>query len=336
MKPFSQTYALVHLSDSAVDNALASSVTDDWTTTARLLCCIGESDDRKRYLAKGYADEHVKIFQPKDFAYHKVGVVFWQTDEHDQPAIVTEPYEKTFTAANVAKELEFHASELTFLVHVKEDGKQKIIELALKPADALVGCGAFLAIGVEGQFRPGLGGGFAEAVPELAEGCEGGGAFLAGVELGERVAEANMPVRLDQRQQLGDAVLVGLTEQGIELGEGTFDGGFGEGHRGGSPNYTYSIRLIQAPRKNEFYVVHTISQPPDETSLGKPSRTGYPAGMIGTTVIDPAAATGTYEWLRARRRARKTIPITTEELLRQLDEPDPASRKTATPAEACG
>ena len=85
--------------------------------------------------AKGYADEHVKIFRREDFAYHKVGVVFWQTDENDKPAIVTEPYEKTFTAANVAKELEFHASELTFRVGVKADGKEKTIELALKSAD---------------------------------------------------------------------------------------------------------------------------------------------------------------------------------------------------------
>lgn len=45
--------------------------------------------------AKGYADEHVKIFPREDFAYHKVSVVFWQTDEDDQPAVVTEPYEKT-------------------------------------------------------------------------------------------------------------------------------------------------------------------------------------------------------------------------------------------------
>ena len=28
------------------------------------------------------------------FSYHKVSVVFWQFDEHDQPAMVTEPYEK--------------------------------------------------------------------------------------------------------------------------------------------------------------------------------------------------------------------------------------------------
>ena len=52
--------------------------------------------------AKGYADEHVKILRREDFAYHKVIVVFWQSDENDQPAIVTEPYEKAFTAANAS------------------------------------------------------------------------------------------------------------------------------------------------------------------------------------------------------------------------------------------
>src|SRR5262249_14036591 len=34
--------------------------------------------------ARGYTDEHVKLFQREDFAYHKVSVVFWQTDERDQ------------------------------------------------------------------------------------------------------------------------------------------------------------------------------------------------------------------------------------------------------------
>ena len=65
----------------------------------------------------------MKIFQREDFAYHKVSVVFWQTDEHDKPAIVTEPYEKAFTAANVKKEQEFHDSDLTFRVRVKADGQ---------------------------------------------------------------------------------------------------------------------------------------------------------------------------------------------------------------------
>jgi type I restriction enzyme M protein len=84
---------------------------------------------------KGCADEQVKVFRREDFAYHKVSVVFWQTDEHDRPAIVTEPYEKAFTAANLKKEQEFYESELTFRVRVKVNGKEKTVELALKPAD---------------------------------------------------------------------------------------------------------------------------------------------------------------------------------------------------------
>ncbi|MCX6910883.1 MAG: class I SAM-dependent DNA methyltransferase [Verrucomicrobia bacterium] len=85
--------------------------------------------------AKGYADEHVKIFRREDFAYHKVSVVFWQTDEHDQPAIVTEPYEKAFTAANVRKEQEFYVSDLRFRARVKADGAEKTVELAISKKD---------------------------------------------------------------------------------------------------------------------------------------------------------------------------------------------------------
>ncbi len=88
--------------------------------------------------AKGFSDERVKIFRREDFAYHKVSVVFWQFDEHDQPAIVTEPYEKTFTAGNVKREQEFYASDLTFRARVHADGAEKTVELALKPKDNAV------------------------------------------------------------------------------------------------------------------------------------------------------------------------------------------------------
>ena len=40
----------------------------------------------------------------EDFAFHEVNVVVWQTDEHDKPAMIPEPHEKTFTAANLAKQ----------------------------------------------------------------------------------------------------------------------------------------------------------------------------------------------------------------------------------------
>ncbi|MDH4185537.1 MAG: type I restriction-modification system subunit M [Nitrospira sp.] len=85
--------------------------------------------------AKGYADEHVKIFRREDFSYHKVSVVFWQTDENDKPATISGPYEKAFTAANLKKELEFYQSELIFLARVRADDEDKTIELVLKPGD---------------------------------------------------------------------------------------------------------------------------------------------------------------------------------------------------------
>ena len=78
----------------------------------------------------------MKIFRREDFAYHKVSVVFWQTDEHDQPAIVTEPYEKAFTAANLKKEQEFYDSDLTFRIRAVKAGEgEKTKTLTLKPTD---------------------------------------------------------------------------------------------------------------------------------------------------------------------------------------------------------
>lgn len=92
----------------------------------------------KRYRAgwaEGFEDQDVKLFNTTDFAFHKVSVVFWQTDEHDQAATITEPYEKAFTAANLKKELEFYASELTFRINTRSPEGEKEITLSLKPGD---------------------------------------------------------------------------------------------------------------------------------------------------------------------------------------------------------
>ncbi len=83
----------------------------------------------------GFADEQVKIFSAKDFAFHKVKVVFWQTDAHDKPAILTEPYEKAFTAANLKKEQEFHDSELSFDIRVRVGAGDTALTLHLAPKD---------------------------------------------------------------------------------------------------------------------------------------------------------------------------------------------------------
>lgn len=90
----------------------------------------------------GYSDDNVKIFMnngmQKDFAYHKVSVVFWQTDENDQPAIITEKYEKSFTAVNIAREQAFYNSKLEFNLGLtsKESGCYAIVAFTLQPEDS--------------------------------------------------------------------------------------------------------------------------------------------------------------------------------------------------------
>jgi type I restriction enzyme M protein len=87
----------------------------------------------------GYSDPDVKIFQNngkvKDFAYHKVSVVFWQTDENDQPTIITEPYAKALSAANLKKEQDFYESDLTFRIRVKTVAGETVETLLLAPKD---------------------------------------------------------------------------------------------------------------------------------------------------------------------------------------------------------
>jgi type I restriction enzyme M protein len=89
----------------------------------------------------GYTDEQAKIFRTTDFAYHKVSVVFWQTDVNDHPAIITETYEKAFTPANIKKEQEFYDSELKFEMLLKDpkSGREAAVSLTLGPDDSFSG-----------------------------------------------------------------------------------------------------------------------------------------------------------------------------------------------------
>lgn len=86
--------------------------------------------------AEEFKDDDVMLKKTADFAFHKVSVVFWQTDEHDRPAIVTEPYTKAFTAANLKKEQEFYASELKFSVRTGYGGRSELLEFTLNPDDS--------------------------------------------------------------------------------------------------------------------------------------------------------------------------------------------------------
>ena len=44
--------------------------------------------------------------------------MFWQTDENDEPAIITEPFPVGFTSGNVSKKQEFFDREITFHIRV--------------------------------------------------------------------------------------------------------------------------------------------------------------------------------------------------------------------------
>ncbi len=76
-------------------------------------------------------DPNVRIFQTTDFAYHKVSVVFWQTDENDQPAMITEPFTKAFTPANIKKEQEFFDSDIDFHIQLRSLETEADIEFTL-------------------------------------------------------------------------------------------------------------------------------------------------------------------------------------------------------------
>ncbi len=89
---------------------------------------------------KGFSDENVRFFTKADFAFHKVEVVFWQTDESDQPAIITEPFPVQFKVANVKSKQDFYASEMTLHIRVTapKSGKVHAFDLTLGPDDSFV------------------------------------------------------------------------------------------------------------------------------------------------------------------------------------------------------
>lgn len=67
---------------------------------------------------KDFADDDVRFFTRHDFAFHKVEVVFWQTDENDEPAIITEPFPVQFKSTNVKTKQDFYDSEMTLHIQV--------------------------------------------------------------------------------------------------------------------------------------------------------------------------------------------------------------------------
>jgi len=89
---------------------------------------------------KGLEDHDVRFFTRADFAFHKVEVVFWQTDERDQPATITEPFPVQFKAANVKTKQAFYDSEMTLHIRVTAPKSKKVhaFDLTLGPEDSFL------------------------------------------------------------------------------------------------------------------------------------------------------------------------------------------------------
>ena len=89
---------------------------------------------------KGFEDGNVRFFTKADFAFHKVEVVFWQTDENDEPATITEPFPVQFKAQNVKSKQDFYASEMTLHIRVTSPKTQQIhqFDLTLEPEDSFL------------------------------------------------------------------------------------------------------------------------------------------------------------------------------------------------------
>ena len=73
----------------------------------------------------GFDDQSVKIFTREDFAFHKVRVVFWQTDEHDQPAMITEPYRRHSPPPILRRSRTFYDSDLSFRMRLKTERRRE-------------------------------------------------------------------------------------------------------------------------------------------------------------------------------------------------------------------
>ena len=54
----------------------------------------------------------------------------------DQPSVITEPYTKPLSTANLTKDQAFYESDLTFRVRVRTGASEKSVEFVLKPGDS--------------------------------------------------------------------------------------------------------------------------------------------------------------------------------------------------------
>lgn len=104
------------------------------------------TEDHRNWITEQYnnwqPNEFCKVFNTSDFSYHKVKVIFWQTDENDQPMWIDEAFPVQLNNTNVKKKFNLYGNfkmkvavtdenEETQTYSFEFDGK-KTFETALK------------------------------------------------------------------------------------------------------------------------------------------------------------------------------------------------------------
>lgn len=79
--------------------------------------------DNRKWIDEQYEkwkeNEYCKIFHKRDFAFHKVGVVFWQHDEKNKPMYITESFDVQLNNGNAKKRFDLYG-DLKFTIKLKE------------------------------------------------------------------------------------------------------------------------------------------------------------------------------------------------------------------------
>ncbi|WP_026778206.1 type I restriction-modification system subunit M [Polaribacter sp. Hel_I_88] len=92
------------------------------------------TDENRKWINEQFKNwtenEDCKKFHTKDFAFHKVSVVFWQEDENDQPMWIDEPFTKQLNNSNIKKAFDFYGDFTmninlkNIVLKIKVDGKK--------------------------------------------------------------------------------------------------------------------------------------------------------------------------------------------------------------------
>jgi len=109
------------------------------------------TDDNRQWIQNQFtnwqANEQCKTFATTDFAFHKVKIVFWQEDEHNEPMWIREPFDVQLNNQNVKKKFDLYG-DLTVYVTIEppfDEGESIQLEVEVdgskafetKVADAL-------------------------------------------------------------------------------------------------------------------------------------------------------------------------------------------------------